>query len=349
MKKITNKLAKLRRQQPQEPTPTSVPRITTDTVAEQREAILGSARKYIYPLQHSKHRILYISIAVLVIALITFFAYCTLTLYRLNGSSTFLYRVSQVIPFPVAKAGANYVSYEDYLFELRHYTHYYENQQKLDFSSKEGNEQLVAFRKQALDKVVNDAFIKQLAGKYRINVTEAEIDEQIAVVRNQNRLGSDDQVFEDVLNDYWGWSVNDFRRSLRSQILTQKVVATLDTTTNDKAKEALAQLNAGEDFEKIAEKYSEDVATAKQGGSLGVVDRTNRDITAKTVDTLYGLKEGQYSDIINIGYSLEIVQNVRNTSDGKREGAHILFNFEDISFYLNDIKNQQQVRYYISL
>src|SRR5665811_1430574 len=34
-----------------------VPRITNETVAEHREAVLSGARKYIYPLQHSKRRI----------------------------------------------------------------------------------------------------------------------------------------------------------------------------------------------------------------------------------------------------------------------------------------------------
>ena len=48
----------------------NVPRITNDTVADHREDVLSSARKYIYPLQHSKHSIVRISLGLLIIVII---------------------------------------------------------------------------------------------------------------------------------------------------------------------------------------------------------------------------------------------------------------------------------------
>lgn len=326
-----------------------VPRITTETIAEHREAVLGSARKYIYPLQHSKHRILLISTSVLILGVISFFAYCTLALYKFNSSSTFLYRVTQVLPLPVARAGQKFVHYENYLFELRHYTHYYRSQLKLDFDSREGKEQLAAFKKQALDKVINDAYVKQLADKYNISVSNKELDEQIAIVRAQNRLGSSDQVFEDVLRDYWGWTVDDFKRTLRQQLLAQKVVATLDTETQDRANQAFSELEEGVEFAEVAKKYSDEAATKNRGGDFGDIERTNRDLTAQTVDTLFKLKPGEYSDVTNIGYSLEIVKNIEKASDGRIHGAHIIFNFKDIGIYLNDFKEQEKARSYINV
>lgn len=347
MKRLTKKL-KLKKQQAPAPEG-AVERITTETIAEHREEVISSARKYIYPLQHSKHRILLISTSVIIASIIGFFAYCTIALYRLHDSSTFLYRVTQVLPLPVAKAGGQYVAYENYLFELRHYTHYYQSQLKLDFNSVAGKAQLDAFEKQALDKVVSDAYIKQLAAKYNISVSDKEVNDQIAIVREQNRLGANDQVFEDVLRDYWGWTVDDFRRSLRSQMLAQKVVATLDTDTKQRANSALNELNKGTDFATVAKKYSDDTATKDNGGDFGTVDKTNRDLTAQTTETLFSLKPGDYSGIINIGYSLEIVKNIEQTSPNKAHGAHILFNFKEVSFYLNDIKQQEKTRTFINL
>src|SRR4051794_32643110 len=92
----------------------SVPRITNETVAEHREKVLGSARKYIYPLQHSKHKIVLISTGLFIAALIAFFTYCTLSLYRFKSTSGFLYGVTKVMPFPIAKAGPDFVAYENY-------------------------------------------------------------------------------------------------------------------------------------------------------------------------------------------------------------------------------------------
>src|ERR1700760_2526584 len=89
-----------------------VPRITNETIAVHREEVLAGARKYIYPLQHAKHRIISITAALLVGGVIAFFAYCTLALYRFHSTSSFMYRVTQVIPFPVARADGQFISYE---------------------------------------------------------------------------------------------------------------------------------------------------------------------------------------------------------------------------------------------
>lgn len=325
----------------------SVARITNETIAAHREEVIGSARKYIYPLQHSKHRIILITSTLLIASIIGIFSYCIVALYRLNSTSTFLYRVTQVVPFPIARASGSFVSYESYLFEIRHYTHYYESQLKLDFQTTEGKQQLAAFRKQALEKVINDAYIKKLAAKYKVSVTEQQIDDQIKILRDQNRLGSNDKVFEDVLKDYWGWSVDDFRRSLHDQILAQNVASTLDTTTTERAKQALTELKSGADFGATAKKYSDDARTKDSGGDIGLVERTKRDLTAQTVDALYKLQPGQHSEVINIGYSLEIVKNIEKTGDGKIHAAHILFNFKDVSSYLNDLKDKQKAKVFI--
>ncbi len=327
--------------------PSDVPRITTDTVAAHREEVISGARKYILRLGHTKNRIVGITTSLIILAIVAFLAYSTLALYRFQTTSSFMYRVTQVVPFPVAKAGSDFVSYESYLFEVRHYTHYYENQLKLDFNSPEGKQQLIAFKKQALDKVVNDAYVKKIAKERNITVTEKQVDDQISLLRAQNRLGDSDAVFEDVLRDYWGWSVDDFRRSLKDQMLSQNVAAALDTATADRAKVALAELNSGADFAATAAKYSDDTASKASGGEVGIIERTKRDVSPQTMDALYKLQPGQYSGVINTGYSLEIVKNLETTADGKIKTAHIVFGFKDISDQLNSLKDQQKARAYI--
>lgn len=325
----------------------SVPRITNETVAEHREEILGSARKYIYPLQHSKHRIVVITSGLVIAAVVSFFAYCLLALYRLQSTSPFLYRITQVIPFPIARSGSSFVSYENYLFELRHYMHYYVEQQKLSFESESGRGQLNEFKKRALDRVVNDAYIKRVAKQNNIVVTEQEVSAEIEILRNQDRLGETEKVFEDVLKDYWGWSIDDFRRSVKQQLLNQKVLAFWDTETRQRADVALAELRSGKDFAEVAKQYSDDVATKEQGGDLGVwVDQTNRDISAKTIAALFAMQPGQTSEIIDIGYALEIVKLIE-TKDGKARAAHIVFNYKDINQFLNDEKDKQKAQVYI--
>lgn len=331
-------------------TPSDAPRITNDTIAAHREEVLSSARKYIYPLQHSKHRVVVVTTSIIIAAFVIFMSYSVLALYRLDGTSAFLYRVTQVMPFPVAKAGSNFVSYENYLFELRHYMYFYENQQKLDFNSDAGKQQLTDYKKRALEKVVNDAYVKQLASQYNVKVSNQEVTDAITILRRQNRLGGSEQAYEDALRQNFGWSTDDFRRVIRQQILEQKVVSAIDQDTHNRAKAALGELNGGADFAAVAAKYSDDTASKASGGDFGaVVDPANRDLSPITTDALFKLKAGQISDIINTGYSLQILKVTEVAADGKVKGAHIDFNFQPSSRYINDQKEKKPAHAYISI
>lgn len=353
MKKLRKLLPK-RRKKKQEIVPkptleTNMPQVTTATVAENREEVLSHARKYIYPLQHSKHKIVLFTTAILIVAVVGFFSYCVVALYQVKSYSSFLYGVTRVIPFPVAKAGPNFVSYENYLFELRHYLHYYETQQKVDFSSSYGKQQLEQYKNTALNEVINDAYVKQLAKENKVSVSSQEVDNQIIVLRNQNRLGGSQKVFEDVLKDYWGWTVNDFKRSLSTQLLAQKVVAKLDTDTQARAQAAMDELKGGTDFAIVAKQFSNDRITKTNGGEYpSLIDRTSRQVSAQTADVLFRLKTGQISGIINDGYGLEILKVIDVQGD-KVRAAHIVFNFKDINSYINNLKDKEKTSIYIKI
>lgn len=329
-----------------------VPRITNENVAEHREEILSGARKYIYPLQHSKHRIVLWTATLFIAAVLVMTTALVILFYRQQSSSRFIYQVSKVVPFPVARIGTTLVSYENYLFELRHYIHYYETQQGLSFETEAGRDQLASYKKRALDDVVDLAYTKQIAAELDVRVSDEEVDEQIRIAREQNRLGSSDDILEDVLRNYWNWSIADFRRSLENELLVQKVTRALDSQTEDRAREALAKIKAGNDFAAVAKEYSQDDLTKESGGEFGEVDASNRNVSQATVDTLLNLQQDQVSDVKVIpyqtGYALEIVKNLEDKGDSAR-GAHIIFVLKDLGEELNNRKEQKPYRLYIKL
>lgn len=340
-KKKTNK---------QEVTPSgALPRITNETVAEHREEVLSSARKYIYPLQHSKHKIVIFTITIVLASIVAFFTYCTLALYRFQGTSTFLYKATQVIPFPIARQGSKFIAYENYLFEVRRIMHYYENNQKIDFNSNFGKEQLAAQKQRALDDVINMAYIKQIAKEKNISVSDREVEDLIVLLRNQGRLGSSDQILEDVLKQFYGWTRNDLKRSLSNQLLEQKVLQALDTDTKGRADAVLAQVKAGRDFAKLAKANSDDVTTKDRGGAFAfTITPTSKEVTPQAIAAIFALKPGQTSGIVNIGTGLEIFKMLE-LKDSQAKVAHIAFNFKDINEFLNDRKEKQPTKPYIKL
>ena len=325
----------------------NVPRITNETVAEHREDVLKSARKYIYPLQHSKHRVVRISLALLVLVVVLFFAYCGLALYKFQSTNGFIYGVSQVIPFPVAKVGPRWISYESYLFELRRNMHYYKTQQQANFSTKDGRVQLTRIKQQALAQVSQDAYVKELAEKNHVTVTDQQVDNQVSLVRSQNRLGSNDRVFKDVLNQFWGWSEADFKRELRQQLLQQAVATKLDTTTTIRAAGVLTQLQTGSDFATLAASSSDDSSTKTNGGQYATaLTQTDRDTAPQITAELFSLKPGQTSAIINTGYTLEILKVIDRTGSSLH-AAHIQFTLQPITTYTKPLIASQKQHTYI--
>jgi len=338
---------------PQVPSLEGVPQITTENIGQHREQVLKGARKYIYPLRHSKRTIVAITISVIVTAIIGLFVSCYFALYKFYQYNTFLYRVTQVVSFPIAKAGGHYVEYENYLFELRHFVHYYEHQWQRNFAGSD-RDQLLLFRKQALQNVVDYAYVKQLAGQYHVSVSNKEVNLRLDEVRNQNRLGNNNKVFADVLRDYWGWSINDFKRSLKQEILAQKVSAKLDNAATLKATNVVSQAKAGADFASLAKKYSADPAAKDSGGDYGfAIAKTNPNVPPEVVDALFKLKKGEVSDIIlaspvlaGQGPTLQIVKLTGKSGDTVT-AQHIVIKLQDPGVYIKGLKSKRPPHYYV--
>lgn len=344
---ITSKVRKVRRTKTVQDEP--VARITNETVAEAREDVLGSARKFIYPLTHSKHRVLTTSTMILLAAFVVFSSTMLVMLYRNKNTSDFTYKVTQIIPFPVARIGSTFVLYENYLFELKRYIYYYNNVESVDFKNPANEPQLEDQKKKVLARIIDQAYIKKIAYEKSISVSDEEIDIKIQVLKEQNRLGNNDKVFEDTLRDFYDWSVNDFRRSIRNDILTSKVLAVIDLDARSKANSALDELKNGADFGATAAKYSEDLATKDNGGEiLGLINPKDRNTSSEQSDALAKLKVGEVSEVINLGYGLEIVKRLED-KDGQLRAAHILVAFKPIEEALNDRKAQDKATVYIKL
>jgi parvulin-like peptidyl-prolyl isomerase len=325
----------------------NIPRITNETVAEHREDVLRGARKYKYPLAHSKHRIVIISTVLILVAIVGFFIYSSLALYKFQDSSGFIYRVTQVVPFPAAKAGKRYVSYENYLFELRRYEHYYQTQQQVDFTSQSGKDQLNSYKPKAMDEVIQAAYVKQLAAQNGVTVTSSDINAELSSLQAQNQSSA--QELADVTSKFFGWSINDLKRELSQELLAQKVSAKLDVAAQTRATNVLKQLRSGAAFATIAEQNS-DSLDKTNGGQYAdtAITAASTDIPPAVVRQLQTMKVGDTSGVVQAGNSLEIVTLLAN-NDGKMEAAHISFNITPITTYVAEYAKSHPSHTYINI
>ncbi|MEM9171982.1 MAG: SurA N-terminal domain-containing protein [Pseudomonadota bacterium] len=72
------------------------------------------------------------------------------------------------------------------------------------------------------------------------------------------------------------------------------------------AQDLLARLNAGEAFEPLAEEFSADGGSARQGGDLGWVRRG--DFVAPVEEAIFAMQPGELSDIVQSEFGLHIVR-----------------------------------------
>jgi parvulin-like peptidyl-prolyl isomerase len=333
-----------------EPEPTQSVRITNDSLAKYREEVLGGARRFIYPLQHSKHRIAIISGIIIFVITLILLVSSWFMLYRQGSTSDFAYRITQVIPFPIARVDGSFVRYEEYLFELRQNMHYLENQESVDFESEEGQAQLASLKTQAMERILDRAVTAQLAREYNVEVSDFEVEEQIDLIRLQGGVGDQTQTLEDTLDDFYGWDLGDLRRVIRYQIRDQKLVPLLDTAVKPEAEAVLADVLAGEDFAQAAKDHSEDALTKDNGGILGEIFRSNTDIPPQLVERAFSLKEGEVSDqLVETLFGFHIVKNLEYTAEDQVRVAHILFRYEDVDTFVEEREAEANISIYIDV
>lgn len=334
---------------PKQPAPPAdaAGRITNETVAEHRERILAEARKFKYPLQYTKHRILLTSIGIVVIATLSFLGFAGWQLYVVQSTDKFIYRMTQAIPVPVASADGEWVTYSDYLRELRSSIHYFSTKEAVNFNSDDGKRQLEYQKRLALDKAIDGAVVSKLARQHGLSVSGQELDEFIDSQIGENRLGLSRDAYAQVISDYYDWSLDEYSQSIKRQLLRKKVSAKLDTDARERAENVLSMLNEGGDFAKLASEHSDDSATKGQGGDAGLVAKDAADPSGLVAEATR-LEVGKWSGVVEGVDGFYIIKLLDSNDDGVRF-AKIMFKYTYIDQKVAELKDGGKVNEYINV
>ena len=239
MKKLLSKVRL--KKQPKEP----AGRITTDTLAQHREQVLAGGRKFKYPVQYQRHRLVVNTIIIVSVALVALIGIGWYLLYSAQNTSEFVYRVTKVVPVSAAVVDGQHVRYSDYLVKYRSAAHYLIEKEQIDPRSDDGKRQLDYVKDQAMDDAISDAYARKLARELDVKVTDADLE----VFLKQQRQSKDGEVSEAtynaVIKDYYGWSPQEYREAMKSKLLRQKVAYAVDTDAEAISKEVAAKISAG--------------------------------------------------------------------------------------------------------
>ena len=238
-----------------------------EKVEERREEVLATGRKFKYPLQWTKHRVVIntILIAIVVMAIVAVGGW--LALYRFNMTDEMLFRITKIVPVPVASVDGEDVRFSDYLMLYRSSILSIERQsgQLGDGGSIEDLRN--RYRRAALDEAEEYVYAIKLAKENDITVSNEEIS---AEFDRHVKIGSTDRSeasFLKIIEDNFGLSKSEYERMLYLNLIKAKVEEAVDQKASDIATrvEALIAEKDG-NYEAVAEALGGEIQYEETGG-----------------------------------------------------------------------------------
>lgn len=341
MKKL---LSKRREKKQQIPT-----RITNETVAEHRERILAGGRRFKYPMQYARHRLVINTIIVTVVALIVIVTFGWWQLYSVQNTSQFFYRVTRILPLPVASVDGEQVRYSDYLMYYNSSAHYLQQSEQVNLSSDDGKRQLDFVKRKSMDNVIADAYANKLARELDITVDEARVDQVIEADRNTANGQISQETYDASALNILGWTPSEYRQDARSKLVRQDVSYAIDQTAQRLQEKAAQLLQAKKaDFDKVAAQLGGEGDGRVVAGSSGFVPLSNRD--GGLSDAASKLKKGEISPVIKTttGDGYYFVKLV-NRSDTQISYEYLRIPLTEFEKRLAELKKSGKVKEFIAM
>lgn len=345
-------MKKLRLKKNKKQTPDEQPqsRITNETVAEHRERILAGGRRFKYPHQYVKHKLvinaLLITAGVIIVAALVGWW----QLYIVQNTSDFMYRITRVLPVPVANVDGASIRYSDYLVQYRSQEQWLRSTGQLGLAGDDSQRQLDYLKAQTLDKLVADIYAQKRANELGIKVTEEEVQAVVDKNRKTQNGKTSQEVYDASIRDVLGYAPDEYRRLIRQAMVRQKVAYAVDTEAKsyaDQVAKLIKQKRPKLNFEQIVERFK------KQGvdlefGAPGPVPRNNQD--GGLSETALELKDGQVSSVIKStnGDGYYFVQRLSGNSS-QINYQYIKIPLTVFADKVVELKKNDKVEYYISI
>lgn len=343
MKKLQRKLQRKKKPEPQ------ISRITNETVAEHRERVLAGGKKFKYPHQYLRHRLVINASIIGVLTVIVLVALGWWQLYVVRSTSDFLYRVTRVVPVPVASVDGRQVRYSDYLMRYRSQEFYLRNQGQLGISAEDSDRQLSFYKRKVMDSLEFDIYAEKRAKDGNITVSDDDVDKTIDGYRDTATGKISDKVYDSSTKAGLDYSPDEIRHILKQSLVRQKVAYAVDTKAKQVSEMVSAELENVKDLQLVADTLK------KQGHEVefvspGPVSKSNQDSgRAKTALTL---KDGEIAaPIISVRvdeYGYYFVQRL-NATDKLVTYQYLFVPLRALAKDFDSMKKAQKIQEYIKL
>ena len=204
------------------------PKTEREKVEERRDEVLARGRKFKYPMQYAKHKLVVNTIVVAIVALILMVVAGWAMLYKFQDTGDMIYRVTQVFPVPVAQVDGANVRYSDYLMIYRSNLMTAEQQGGQLGDSEDADVVREGYKLAALRSAIEYTYAMKLGRELGVTVTEDEVTRAFDEHRKVGGVERSEEGFLKILRDNFGMNKSEYRRMLYLSLMRAKVSQEVD-------------------------------------------------------------------------------------------------------------------------
>ena len=238
-----------------------------EKVDERREEVLATGRKFKYPLQWTKHRIVVSTILIALVVIAVLIAGGWLALYRFNMTDDMLFRITKILPVSVAVVDEEPVRFSDYLMFYRSSITSIERQ-----SGQVDNEASIEalrtqYRRAALTEAEKYTYAVKLAHENDISVSPEDVETEFNRHLHIGGIERSEESFVKIVEDNFGLSKSEYKRMLELALLKAKVEEKIDKKAEEIAEKVERMLKEnGGNYAAVAEALGEEIVYEETGG-----------------------------------------------------------------------------------
>ena len=323
--------------------------VTQKNLEQSREEVLAKGKKFKYPFQYSKHRLVFNTILIGIVALIVLAGVGWFELYKAQNTGSVMYRFTKVLNLPVAEIDGVKVRYSDYLMIYRSSINSIEYQQGELDDSDDSNMLRTHYKREAMNSAEEYSYALAKLNEGGIAVETSEVDDLVLYHMQINGQQRSDEAFEGIVEDNFGLSMTEYRRLLTLSLAKKKYSENYDElakTTLARAEKLLKE-NSGDMKATVDALNSTKIVSYEK--TDGYVDSANLDggraMIAKTLGS-----DGEISKpfVSKKGDSYYIVK-LTGRQDNKVKYESIQVRFTEFNKKIDEIRESGNVKEYIDV
>lgn len=317
-----------------------------EKVEERREEVLAKGRKFKYPFQWTRHRIVVNTILIALVVFAMIFIGGWLALYRIGMTDQLLFNITKVLPLSVANVDGEEVRFSDYLMLYRSSMTSIERQSGSQFDESSFEELRSEYKRSALTEAEKYAYATKLAKASDITVSQEEVATEFDRHLKIGGIDRSEEGFIKIIENNFGLDKSEYDRMLYLTLIKAKVEMDIDTNANKIASrvETLLAEN-GNDYKAVADQLGGEIVYEETGG---LVDNRNIDggRASEAMKLEPGESSGRFVSMNGDGYYF--VKLIKKT-DSEVDFVSIKVPFTEFAKQFTALKEDGKISEYISI